>query len=240
MTIIGEQLNGAYIVRDSDPAHRWYDAYGANVAKCLEDFVNTPFSAADQLAGWLNTLIEVAGQSTAALVAGSPGGELLFTNGTNDNDGLNLQLLGEAFHFGAAYPTYFGCRFKIEHATLQDAFAGLCITNATLEAGMTDGLYFRKLNGSTILYLIAEKDSAETALACCTMVADTWVTAEYLYLNGTLTVYINGVEVGEIANSDVNFPDDEYLTPSLASKNGEADSKTMNIDWIRCIQIQTV
>ena len=239
MTIVGEQLSGAYVVRDSDPTHRWYDALGANVVKCLEEFVNTPFSAADQPAGWLNTLIEVAGQSTAALVAGSPGGELLFTNGTNDNDGLNMQLLGEAFHFGAAYPTYFGCRFKIEHATLQDCFAGLCITNATLEAGMTDGLYFRKLNGSTTLYLIAEKDSAETALACCTMVADTWVTAEYLYLNGTLTVYINGVEVGEIANSDVNFPDDEYLTPSLASKNGEADSKTMNIDWIRAIQIQT-
>jgi len=56
------------------------------------------------------------------------------------------------------------------------------------------------------------------------MVADTWVVAEFLYLDGTLTAYINGVEVGEIANSDVNFP---TMIPdaSLASKNGEATAR---------------
>jgi hypothetical protein len=241
MTIIGEQLNGAYILRDTDPSHRWYDAYGPNVAKCVEEFVNTPFSAADQMAGWLNTILEAgAGDSTAALVAGSATGELLFTNAAGDNDGANVQLLGEAFYFASRYPTYFGCKFQISDATQEDAFAGLCITNATLEAGMTDGLYFRKTDGDTRLYLVAEKDSNETLLACCTMVAATNVIAEYTYLDGVLTAYINGVPVGTIYDSDINFPDDEYLTPSLAAKNGEAVVKTMNVDWIRVIQVQSV
>ena len=233
-------LNNHMILRDDEMTWRWYDAYGPTVAKFVEDFVYTPFSAADQPAGWLNTLLEAgAGESTAALVAGSLTGELLFTDDANDNDGHNMQVLGEAFSFAARYPTYFGCKFRISDATQQDAYAGLCITNATLEAGMTDGLYFRKADGATTLWFVAEKDSVETVVAVATMVAATDIVAEFLYLNGVVTVYINGVEVAELADSDVNFPDDEYLTPSLVCKNGEAVIKTMNVDYIKCIQIQT-
>lgn len=234
-------VNGNLVYRDDSRAWRWFDALGPDVCKLVENFVNTPFSAADQPAGWLNTLLEGgAGESLTALLAGSAGGELRFTNDAGDNDGSNLQLLGEAFYFGERYPSYFGCRFQISDATEMDAFAGLCITNATLEAGMTDGLYFRKPDGSATLYLVAEKNSLETAIGIATVAAATWVTAEYYYSGGIVYAYINGIEVAQLADSAPNFPDDEYLTPSLASKNGEAVAKTMSVDWIRAIQVQAV
>jgi len=242
MTIIGEQINGAWVARDSDPAHRWYDAVGPNVCKCLEEFVNTPFSAANQMAGWLATLIQDGGNSTlAALVAGSPGGELLITSDIGDNDGYNGQLLGEAFIFNARYPTYFGCRFKLAEVLQCDAAAGLIITDTTvLLDGATNGLYFRKNDESATLYLVAEKASLETVIGVATLVNNTYVTAEYLYTGGVVYVYINGVQVAELADSDPNFPDTEYLTPSLCLLTGEAvNVKTMTVDWIRCIQIQT-
>jgi len=137
MTIVYESLSGNAIVRDSDSPYRWYDAYGANVVKLTEDFVNTPFSAADQPAGWLNTLIEVAGQSTAALVAAHRRRAAVQQRHERQRRPEHATL-GGSVHLRRCLPTYFGCRFKIEHATLQDCFAGLCITMHA-EAGMTDG-----------------------------------------------------------------------------------------------------
>jgi hypothetical protein len=243
MGIVYEDVNSNAVVKDSDLglAHRWYDAYGGNVCKFLEEFVNVPFSGADQMAGWLTTLIENGGaESTSALVAGSAGGEIIFTADIGDNDGLNAQVLGEAFSFAARYPTYFGCRFKLAEVLQCDAAAGLIITDTTvLLDGASDGLYFRKNDGLATLYLVAEKDNAETVIGVATLANNTYVTAEYLYTGGVVHVYINGIWVAELADSDPNFPDDEFLTPSLCLLTGEAvNVKTMTTDWIRAISIQ--
>ena len=237
MAIIGEQINGAWVARDSDPAHRWYDAVGPNVCKCIEEFVNLPYSAANLPAGWLSTN---TGGGTNALVAGSLGGEVLFTNDAADNATINMQLLGEAFYFAQRYPTYFGCRFKISDIAAQDVAIGLVITDgAVLEGGTTHGLYFRKDDASSTLSLVAEKNSLETVIGAGTLANATYITAEYLYTGGIVYVYINGIQVAELADSDPNFPDTEYLTVTLAEQNGEGVAKTMTTDWIRAIQIQS-
>ncbi len=240
-------INGNTVFRDSDLGltHRWYDAVGPNVAKLVEEFVNVPFSAADQMAGWLATLIEAGlGESTVSLVAGSTGGEVAFKTDLNENDGINAQLLGEAFYFADRYPTYVGVRFKVQDADQMDTALGLCITNATLLAGMTDGLYFRTVDASSTLTLVAEKDSAETIIGLATLADDTYVTAEYYSVgDGVFHVYVNGIEVAELTDGDPNFPDNEYLTPSIAVLAGAAvavTGQTLTVDWLRCIQIQTV
>lgn len=231
-------INGNTVIRDASLSHRWYDAFGPDVCKHLEDFVCTPFSAADQMAAWLATLIEISGNSTLAHVAGSAGGEIVLTGGGNDNDGVNAQLLGEAFYLASRYPTYFGAKFKVADADQTDVMIGLCIGDTTLLAGTTDGLYFRLVDESTTLSLVAEKDEGETVVGLATLADSTYVIAEFLYSAGVVTAYINGAEVGQIRDSDPNFPDDEYLTPSIAMLNGAASGKTLTVDWIRTIQIQ--
>ena len=238
MSVIQEYLNENIILRDTSFTHRWYDAWGANVVKSIEDFVQLSFSAANLPAAYLNTL---TGAGSAALVAGSESGELLMTNDAADNATHNMQLLGEAFTLSARYPTYFGVRFKISDIAAQDVLIGLSITDtAAIEGGTSDGLYFRKDDADSRLWFIAEKNSSETAMAVATLVNATYITAEYLYLSGIVYVYINGVQVAELADSNINFPNDEYLTVTLAEQNGEGVAKTMTTDWIKAIQIQKV
>lgn len=233
-------INGNTVWRDDALTHRWLDAIGPEACVFLEDFVATPFSAADNMAEWTTTLIEDgADESTVTMVAGSAGGEVLFSSDAGDNDGINAQVTGEAFYLALPYPTYVGVRLKIDDVTQSELAAGLIITDTTvLLDGCSDGLYFRKPDGDSTLYLVAEQDSLETTIGLHTMVNSTYVTAEYLYTGGICYVYINGVQVAELAGSDPNFPDDEHLTPSLCLLTGEAAAKDMTIDWIRCIQIQ--
>ena len=47
MSVIQEYLNENIILRDTNFTHRWYDAWGANVVKSIEDFVQLSFSAAN-------------------------------------------------------------------------------------------------------------------------------------------------------------------------------------------------
>jgi hypothetical protein len=235
-------VNGNTVFTDDSLTHRWLDAIGPDVCKFVEEFVNVPFSADDQMAGWLATLIEAgADESTVTMVAGSPGGEVIFKTDENDNDGINAQVLGEAFYLGSRYPTYFGTRFKVADADQTDVMIGLCITNATALANLRDGLYFRLVDESTTLQFVAEKDLLETVLGIATLTDGGYVTAEYLYLNNLITVYVNGVQVAQITDADPNFPDNEYLTPTIAILAGAAAAgtgKTLTVDWIRCIQVQ--
>ena len=116
----------------------------------------------------------------------------------------------------------------------------LRITDTTLLGGLSDGLYFRIDEDDTTLYLVAEKDSKETKVGLVTVADATYVVAEALYQNGMVDIYINGTKVGELANSDPNFPDDEYLTPSMGILAGAAavGGKTLTVDWLNVIQIQ--
>lgn len=244
MAVTQTTINGQLVLTDTELTHRWYDAFGPDVCKMLEDFVNTPFSGTDQLAGWLNTEVDAgAGDTTATLVAGSVGGELALKTAENESDGANVQLLGEAFSFAARYPTYIGARFKSSDADQTEISVGLCITDTTIAGGVSDGMYFRTLDESATLQFVFEKDNGETVNAVATLANDTYVTAEAVYLNGVVTVYIDGIEVAEIADSDVNFPDDEFLTPSMVCIAGAAAAgtgKTATIDWFNVIQLQTV
>lgn len=177
MAVTMATINNQLVLYEEADPHRWLDAWGPDVCKMLEHFVNTPFSGADQLAGWLNTEVDAgAGDTTATLVAGSVGGELALKTAENESDGANVQLLGEAFSLAARYPTYIGARFKSSDADQTEITLGLCITDTTL------------------------------------------------------------------ADSDVNWPDDEFLTPSMACIAGAAavGGKTLTVDWFNCIQLQAV
>lgn len=233
----GKRVYGNLVYYDRSYQHRWLDATGAGVTKFIDEFVQTPFSGADAPAYYTTTLVEGgANDTTVALKAGADGGVLLITTDVAENDGANIQALGEAFKPASTNQVYFGIRLKISEATQSDFLFGLCITDTDLLGGMTDGIYFRKADGTTTMAFVLEKDSTETSTNYGTAIAAaTWYTLEFLW-NGTgIDWWVNGVQ--QTAPAITNLPNDEWLTPSMHVLAGTTASVNVEVDWIRSILV---
>ena len=226
------RIGQAEVLMDDTYTHRWYDAAGPYVNKVLEDFVQTPYIAANAIGSVTTTLVNL---STHALVAGALGGNMLITTAAAENDGAQLQWLGEAFLPTANNEIYFGCRFQVSEATQTDFLVGLCITDTTAITDVTDGIYFRKVDETTACNFVVESNAGtETATAALTVVAATWYTLEWKWNGTNLYFYVDGVYVG--APVLTNIPTAEYMTPTIAFLTGGGGARTMTVDWMRCIQ----
>lgn len=215
---------------------RLIDAIGPDVVKFEDDFVISRLAAADAPVGWTVTLVEAgAGESTITKPDGV-GGELVLTTDANEDDGVQLQVAGESFKLSASQSaTYFGCRVKTGEATQSDFILGLCITDTTLLGGMTDGVYFRKVDGSTSVATVTEKNSTETeTTGVLTVAADTYYLLEWFFSGSSVRFYVDGVLV---ATHTANIVDDEEITPSIAFLSGNAAAETLTVDYVRAIQI---
>ena len=233
-------INGNLVYHDSSNKQRWLDALGPEVAKVIENFASLPMAAADSPSAYTITLVEAgAGESTVALTGGAQGGDLLITTDANDNDGVNMQVTGEAFKFDTTnkYPCYFGISFQASEATQSDFFVGLAITDTTLLGGVTDGVYFECLDASTDINFVFEKDSTETtsASAVGTFADATDIILEFYFDGTNIDAYVNGTIQTRLATT--NLPDDEFLTPSIHFLTGAASAETMSVHWMRTIQI---
>jgi hypothetical protein len=214
---------------------RWIDAIGSNVTKYLNDFVNVTLGAADAPDDWTVTLVEAgAGESTITLDTATQGGALLLTTDDAENDGISMQLKGESFQLVSGTKIYFGIKLKINDATQSDFFAGLAITDTTILGGCTDYVGFRKVDGSTTVNAVLNKNTTETTGAALT--CDTSYHIYEFYFDGTSVHFlVDGTEITALAQT--NLPDDEMLTPSVEFLTGMAAAKIMTIDWLRVIQI---
>lgn len=235
MALRSRNLRGNLLFYDTNPL-RITDAFGPDAYRVFDDFTNIAV-ASDAVSNWTVTLVEAGAGETTITRPDASGGTLLITNDAADNDGANLQLTtGESFGFAATnYLTYFGIRFKASEATQSDFLVGLCITDTDLLGGMTDGTYFEKLDGGTGISFTTEKNSTETQTdALATFAADTWTVLEFCGTGSSISALINGTVV---ATHTTNICDDELLTPSIQFLNGDANSRTMTIDWIRAIGV---
>jgi hypothetical protein len=215
--------------------HRIIDAIGADVTKVILNPAYMPVDdTTGDLTGWTHTAVEAgAGTSTAVLADNT----LLITTAGNEDDGVTLQVKGEAFDLASGNYTYFGVKLQTSEATQADLLVGLCITDTTLTGGMTDGVYFECLDGSTDINFVLEKDSTETtsAAAVGTLADATDVTLEFLFDGTYVDAWVNGVLQTRLATT--NLPDNEQLTPSIEYLNGSAAADTCTIKWLRAIQI---
>lgn len=228
---------GSNLVYFQGHRKRIVDAIGPDVIKYDADFVQSPLIAADAPLGWTVTLVEAgAGESTITKPDGI-GGALLLTTDANEDDGIEMQLAGESFELTTDQRlTYFGISFQADEATQIDWLAGLCITDSSLLGGMTDGVYFEKLDGGTGVSFTVEKNSTETqADALATFAANTDIIVEFYWDGTSLEAFINGVSVASPVLT--NLPDDEALTPSLQVLAGSANVRTLTVDWVRAIQV---
>jgi hypothetical protein len=242
MAMHSKWLHGALVFFEKQ---RWFDAIGPNVVKVIDDFqyggLNHAAAAAtgDIDGGWLLTTVEAgAGDNTVTQQANAPGGVLRITTDAAENDGVCMQVVGESFDLSDEYPLYFGIKFKfITDATQCDVLAGIGITSGTALGGISDAIYFEKLDGSTTLNFVLEKNNTETTTAYGTAVAaDTWYIAEFIFNGTTVDWWIDGV--AQTAPATTNLPNDEHLSPIVHYLTGEANANSLDIDWIKVIQIQ--
>ena len=236
-------IHNAQVIRDASLTHRWFDAFGPNIAKYVTSFTSLPADdTTTDPTEFVNTVVEVGAGTSTAVLADVAGGALLITTAGNENDGWSMQLgnpnSGEWCSFAAEYPTYFGVRFAINDVDQSDVFLGLAVTDTALLGGVTDGMYFRSVDGSAVLNFVMEKDSAESTTAVATLADDTYITAEFLYSGSYVYVYIDGALVASIADTDTNFPNNELLRLSVEYLTGEATANTCYISDLRLIQIQ--
>lgn len=217
---------------------RIIDAFGPDVVKWESDYVNGQLSAANAPLGWTITLV---GLSTLTK-ADSTGGALLLTTAGAENDGVSMQLAGEAYKIPATGTNpllYFGCRLESNDVVQSDLLIGMCITDTTLLGGMSDGMYFRKVDESAVVEAVTEKNTTETATAAVkTLVVNVRTTFEIVYEYAMLVprVYFF-VDGALVATHTTNLPDDEELTPSVEYLTGEANATILTLDWLRAIQI---
>lgn len=233
--IHGQQIQGNLVFYDTH-RKRVLDAFGSDVIKVIEDFLGTPHASSELDPSWTITRVEAgAGESTFAIIDGV-GGVARITTDANENDGVNAQLIGEAFKLAAGTVLYFGARMKLGEATQSDVFVGLAITDTDILGGVTDRIGFEKLDGSTDIKAMLEKDSTETLSAALATADTSYHTYEfYLDEDGVVEFFIDGVSVATPAVT--NLPNDEELRVSVQFLAGSAGAKTCDLDWVRCIQI---
>lgn len=215
--------------------HRLIDAIGADITKFI---LNPAYEPTDDttgdLTGFTHTAVEAgAGTSTAVLADNT----LLITTAGNENDGVTLQVKGEAFDLASGNYTYFGIKLQTSEATQADLLVGLCITDTALTGGLSDGVYFECLDGSTDINFVLEKDSTETtsAAAVGTLADATDIILEFVFDGTYVDAWVNGVLQTRLAVT--NLPNDEQLTPSIEYLNGSAAADTCTIKWMRAIQV---
>jgi hypothetical protein len=229
ITPIGRSI----VLQDTVYSHRWYDAIGPACQKVLAEFVRPYYLAASNIGGWTTTLVNA---STHALVAGALGGNLLITTAALENDGAQLQVSAASFLPLAANRIYFGCKFQVSAATESDFLVGLTVVDTTAIGGVTDGIYFRKIDGTAVCNFVIEGNAGtETETAALTVVAATDYILEWIWDGTYIQFYVDGVLGG--APVLTNIPTANYLTPTIAYLTGAAAAITMTVDWLRCIQI---
>ena len=241
MAVELESIRSHLVFRDSINTFRWYDAIGPSVVKYE---LNTAGVPTDDTTGMPTEFTNTLVNGSTFAHGDVAGGCVILTCDTAEDDGIQLQLgdelggAGENVSFAAAYPTYFGATFQVNDADQTDILLGFAITDTSAIAGCTDGMYFRSVDESALLYFVLEQDSAESATAVGTLTDGANVTAEFLYFGSNVYVYVNSVLVATVADTDANFPNDELLRLTIALLTGEAIANTMTISRLRFAQIQ--
>lgn len=244
MSTLSKTVNNALVYYDSTYTHRWYDAYGPSVTKYLQQFVSL---AVDNTTGdpieWTLNITEAGAGNSTAVLTDAAGGALLITTAADDDDGWQMQLgaaAGENVKLNGAYHTYFGVQFTISDVTQSDVLLGLCITDVGPDClgGVTDGLYFRSVDGSATLNLVTEKNSTEGTTAVATLVDAETITAEFLFDGIRVRPFIDGLPLAPTLYSAATFPNDEDLRLTVEFLNGAAGAETCQLNWLRMIHLR--
>lgn len=197
------------------------------IAVFFDDFMT--YASGD----WTATITQAGAGNGSVALTDAAGGALLLTNDNADNDAIFVQKVGEAFLINSSKRAFFKTRFQVSNATESDVVIGLQITDTT-PLDVTDGIYFLKADGSTSVSLVCRKDAttgSTSAAGVATLANATWTELAWAYDGrGELVAYANGAKVASIA-ATAFLPDTE-LTVSFGIQNGDANARTMTVDYL--------
>ena len=241
MAVIWKQENNAMVFYDADYPHRWYEALGEGVVKYLQDFATL---ASDDTTGdateWELAITEVAGNTTH-VITDRAGGALLITTGTNEDDGINMQLgavAGENILLNGSYPLYFGIRLAVGDVLDTDFNVGVGVTDTETLGGWADAIYFRHVDAAAAVDFVVENTNSETVIGAGTLVNDVYVDLEFLFDGEDVTGYWNGQNIGSVNKSSPDFPDDTEMRLTLEFETGEGNANAMTVEHLRFIHIR--
>ena len=235
-------INGAQVYYQKPYRQRWLDAIGVDVIKYTQGFSSLPV---DDTTGdpteWTWSPTEGGAGTTDGVITGVAGGEFLVTTAANEDDGVNMQIKGESYKCEDGKPLYFGIKIKISDATESDLFIGVGITDTAWGDGLTDGIYYEKLDGGTGVSAVTE-DDAETQTDNVSVMDTSYHIYEFYYdgvlttaaTAGTVTFWIDGVQVAQHTTA-ANISIDTELTPTVEYLTGAGGVDTFSIDWINVI-----
>jgi hypothetical protein len=234
MSIESKILCGAQVYYD-DYENRWVRAIGPDV-RSWEMRYGTDFTTAKE---YTNTVIDVGAGTSLASQGITAGDRCLITTAQNENDSVELQVVGTPFQLAAGHPLYFGAKLSISDATQSDLFIGLASKDPNIIAAHAialadDGVYFYKLDGGTVIYGAEEKSGTVAATACGTAMDISKHIYEIYYDGvGSVSFYFDG---GLVVKASSGYPT-VVLSPSVGLAAGAAAAKTGLIEWMRCIQL---
>lgn len=188
------------------------------------------------------------GNGTVAQAAGDGGTALFTTNSSTPASGdvASIQLPAAGFVLGTnAYGTkkaFFLTRLKLSSASNNGLLCGLIQTTAT-PFTVTDGIYFQKASGGTVLTIKSAASSTITSnnipTAAYTLADATYIDLGfYLDRSGVVNAFVGANLLG--SSTTVRGPAFSFLPPTLPTANlnftvalqsGTASSKTMTVDF---------
>ena len=214
---------------------RLVDGIGPDVTKYVNDFTSGPGTDTTIDDDWTVTRVEAgASESTVTRIDGV-GGILEIATDAAENDGVNMQAIGESFKLASGNVVYCGFRMKASATTQNDFFVGLAITDTDILGGVTDRIGFQKVDGATAVTAMLEKDSTETLSGTLATLDTSYHTYEFYFDGSSVEFFIDGASVYTPAVT--NLPNDEEFRVSIHALTGEAVAKTFDFDWVNCIQI---
>jgi hypothetical protein len=181
---------------------------------------------------WTETKTDAA--ASAGLSEGD-GGTLFLVNSSDVNDLNSIQKKAPSVSFENGKKLFFEALLRVDDKTDGRLAVGLVATTAT-PFSASNGLYFRKLNGSTFLSIVAAFFGQETVIANVAEISSDWFSVGYKWdgVGENILIYFNGFEVASVASSSI--PLDAALAPTFAIVNGSDEARTMAIDYYQVVK----
>ena len=187
------------------------------------------------------TVTVVGTTPTAAITDGAFGRLLLTTTGA-ENDGIQLQKVGEAFLPIAGKKMWFKTKFQVSDATQSDFLFGIAVTDTTAIVaagdGVTDGIFFQKDDASTSVTLYCQKDATTgqtSASSVATIVAAVDIELGFEFDGvSAIKYFVDGVHKGTLSltTSPAAYLPDTECSVTMAFLTGSGDVRTASVDYI--------
>jgi len=197
------------------------------------------FAETADIAPWLVSIVDGDGDNDEVIVINDDGAGGILKMETTDKalDSIQAQLNGEAFLLTVGKKMWFNTRFAIEDVSANTNAMGLSTADTdVIDSHANDHILFYNCGGD--LYFSIAQDGTATALDTGVDLGDgTNVVCAFAWDGvDTITVAVNGTTITNLTDNGTTivFPDDEELSPVMATQTTDTGKDYMLVDYIGC------